>query len=108
MRLDYTAKMASLDWDNINLQEALVRFEAIRGSPNVIKATLSRSPRKNGYHVRVFFHFSVRVASYRFNHSDDPRRLLHDLFNRPGIHDILWKRKTVAGVPYIAEEILVG
>ena len=102
MKIDYTSNYVTLDWDKISLQEALVRFININESPNTRRATLSLSPRK-GFHVRVWLHHPVIVAKYRFNFGDDPRRLLHDLFNRPDhIHDILWARKTIAGIPFKA------
>lgn len=105
MKIDHTSNHVTLDWDNINLHQAISQYNAILESPNVSKATLSKSSRK-GYHVRVWFLHPVRVANYRFALGDDPRRLLHDLFNRPNnIHDVLWSRKTIAGVIYKSETI---
>ena len=106
MKIDYTAKYITLDWDNINLHQAVSQYNAILESPNVKRAKLSRSPRK-GWHCRVWFSYPVLVAKCRFELGDDPRRLLHDLFNRPDhIHDILWARKVVAGTIYTAQTIM--
>lgn len=94
MKLDQIGKFVTLDWDNIDLQVALIRFSEIAKSDNTIRTILSLSPRK-GYHVRIWLRFAVRLVIYRLGHSDDPRRLYHDLVNRPPhIHDILWIRKT--------------
>ena len=105
MKIDETSKFITLDWDNINLHQAVSQYNAILESPNVSKATLSRSARK-GFHCRVWFLYPVLVAKCRFELGDDPRRLLHDLFNRPShIHDVLWSRKTVAGIVFKSQKI---
>ena len=106
MKIDDTSRYITLDWDNINLHEAVSQYNAILDSPNVSKATLSRSACK-GFHCRVWFIYPVLIARCRFELGDDPRRLLHDLFNRTGlIHDVLWSRKTIAGIVYKAETIM--
>lgn len=106
MNLNHKSTKLSLDWDNINLQDALVRFLGIIDSPNTKSAVLSRSARK-GYNCRINTLFPVLVAKYRFNLGDDPRRLLHDLFNRPDhVHDILWNRKTVNSIPHEAHVLI--
>ena len=106
MKIDDTSKFITLDWDNINLHQAISQYNAILESPNVKKSTLSRSATK-GFHCRVWFIYPVLIAKCRFELGDDPRRLLHDLFNRVGIiHDVLWIRKTIAGITYKSEEIL--
>ena len=107
MNIHETSKFLTLDWDNIDLQAALVKFIDVIGSPNTYRAILSRSPRGKGFHCRVYLHYRVLVAVYRFRHGDDPRRLLHDLFNSPdNIHDILWSRKTVHGNAHKAKVLI--
>ncbi len=104
--LTTTSTKITLDWDNINLHEAFSRFRKILDSPNTKKAKLLRSATK-GFHCRVEFFFPVRIAKCRFELNDDPRRLLHDLFNRDNrIHDILWSRKSIAGIIYKAETVM--
>ena len=106
LKIDQTSKFITLDWDNINLHQAISQYNAILESPNVKRATLSRSARK-GFHCRVWFLFPVLVARCRFGLGDDPRRLLHDLFNRPAhIHDILWTRKTIGGITHKAQTVV--
>lgn len=106
MNLETTGTKLTLDWDNINLYEAVLRFDEILDSPNCKRAILYRSPTK-GFHCRVWFLYPVRVAICRFQLNDDPRRLLHDLFNRSDIvHDILWSRKSIRGIIYKAKTIL--
>lgn len=106
MNLKTTSRKITLDWDNIKLDEAVHRYNEIIDSPNCQGAILSRSPTK-GFHCRVWFFHPVRIARCRFNLNDDPRRLLHDLFNRSdNVHDILWDRKSIGGIIYKAQQIL--
>lgn len=106
LQINHTSTFISLDWDNINLHQAVSQYNAILESPNVKRAKLARSARK-GFHCSVWFHYPVIVAKSRFELGDDPRRILHDLFNRPDhIHDVLWTRKTIGGNSYKTETVV--
>jgi len=106
MKIDKKSKFITLDWDNINLHQAMSQYNAILDSPNVKKVKLSKSSTK-GYHCSVEFYFPVIIALSRFNLGDDPRRILHDLFNRPDhIHDILWTRKIIGGIVHESKKLV--
>jgi len=78
----------------------------LKEDPIIISYELYRSPRGNGYHVRVFCLKDVNNARYRVKYGDDPYRLINDLCNRdPMVHNILWRIKTVKGIRYIERHI---
>ena len=103
---EFIAKTYTLDWDNITLDECLYRLHFIRKNhSNTKKLEYRLSPSKTGFHVRARLHGNACIPRLRMEFWDDPRRLLHDIFNRPdNIHDVLWDRKRIKGKIYEAGE----
>jgi len=99
MNLEFKAKTYTLDWDDIDKDVLYRRLHEIRKNHiNTRKLVFRQSPTKSGYHIRGYLHGNASIPRLRFQFQDDPRRLLHDLFNRPdNIHDVLWDRKTIQG-----------
>lgn len=107
MNTSYMAKYFTLDWDNISIDEAKRRCDFIlKNYTNVQELVLSLSPTK-GFHVRCYCYGLTCVAKMRNELKDDGRRLVHDILNRPdNIHDVLWSRKTVCGIPWEEKELM--
>lgn len=101
MNIELKAKHFTLDWDNISIEEAYRRCQYILDNyANVRELLLSLSPTK-GFHVRVHLYGASYVARMRNEMKDDGNRLIHDILNRPdNIHDVLWSRKTIQGIPW--------
>ena len=104
MNPNFMAKTFTLDWDNISLDEVFKRLRAIRSNYTNVRELVYRvSPNKSGYHILGKLWGYSNIPRLRFELGDDPRRLLHDIFNRPdNIHDVLWNRKTIEGKVYKA------
>lgn len=106
LNVNTRGKYLTLDWDDITYAEAERRIDYIFDNySNVRKLVLSQSP-LSGYHVRLYLYGDTNIALMRRAFKDDGRRLVHDLLNRPYyIHDILWSRKTVQGIPWESIEL---
>ena len=106
MNLEYRDRYLTLDWDDIDRDACIHRMQAILEDYSNVKELLFRqSPSKSGWHIRVILHANTNVPLMRFKLQDDPRRLLHDIFNRADyVHDVLWDRKTIQGKTFNASE----
>lgn len=106
MKPDFKSKYLTLDWDDIDIDEAYDRCNYIFNNyANVQKLVLSQSP-LSGFHCRISLYGASCVADLRREWKDDGLRLVHDLLNRPDhIHDILWSRKTVQGLVWESKEL---
>lgn len=104
MNVHTQGKYLTLDWDDTTYEECMDRLEKLHLYHSDIKKLVYRqSAGKRGYHVQCWFNCNVSIPLMRFKLQDDPRRLLHDIFNRPDyIHGILWRRKTIEGEVYEA------
>lgn len=103
MNLDHRAKYYTLDYDRCTYKRLLAWLFWILLDKDTKRLMYRRSPRRKGYHVFVRTKHEVVVAKKRRKFRDDPRRLVHDLLNRPShIHDVLWSQKRVKGKVYKA------
>jgi len=103
MKLDYKNTRYTLDYDCCTYKQLLSRIFYILLDRTTKRLRYRRSARKKGYHVEVQTIQPVLVLRKRKKFRDDPKRLIHDIMNRPDhIHDVLWTRKTINGKVYNA------
>ena len=97
----------SLDWDYVRFRTAMRRMYQISTMPYVENVVLMQSATK-GYHCLIDFDRPVHIALVRFDLDDDPRRLLHDLLDKPRDIDTLsWDHKWKYGRLWEAKTLWV-
>lgn len=61
-----------------------------------------KSPRRRGYHLKVYHSYAVNAAKSRRAYFDDKQRLLHDILNPDHINNVLWDKKVINRKKYFA------
>ena len=106
MKLEKKDFYFTLDWDNIDITEAKMRFIRICGEEPVYKVALYLSA-LSGWHIEAWTFKPIIIALIRKRWGDDGNRLVHDLIDRcdSNVHDVLWQIKYVGPNKFYQREV---